>query len=80
MIKFDYHSTLKDGTILNTFYSDENRYLIHNATGAEYEAVIDKTGNEINYTEGGIIPEKEMDMTEIAEKAAAYDVLMGVAE
>lgn len=79
MIKHEYHSTLKDGTILNRFFSDENRYLVHNATGAPYDAVIDKAGNEVNYTEGNIIVE-EIDMTEIEEKAKAYDILMGVSE
>jgi hypothetical protein len=80
MIKFNYYGTLKDGTILNTFFSDENRYLVHNATGAQYNAAIDKAGNEINYTEGNIIPPEETDMTEIEEKAKAYDILMGVSE
>lgn len=77
MIKYEYYSTLKDGTVLNKFFSDKNHYLVHNGTNAEYDAVIDKAGNEVNYTEGDIIPPEETDMTEIEEKAKAYDVLMG---
>lgn len=80
MIKFKYHSTLKDGTVLNTFYSDDGRYLIHNDTGAEYDEAIDKEGNETAYTEGNIIPTEEPEMTETEEKAKAYDILMGVSE
>lgn len=80
MIKYEYHSTLKNGTVLNKFFSDANRYLIHNSTSTPYDAVIDKAGNEVNYTEGDIIPPEETDMTEIEEKAKAYDVLMGVSE
>lgn len=78
MIKFKYYSTLKDGTVLNTFYSDEGRYLIHNDTGAEYDEAIDKEGNETAYTEGDYIPTEEL--TETEEKAKAYDILMGVSE
>lgn len=77
MIKFKYHSTLKDGTTLNTFYSDEGRYLVHNDTGTPYDKVIDKVGSESKYTEGGIIPTDTTDMTETEEKAKAYDILMG---
>lgn len=78
MIKFKYHSTLKDSTILNTFYSDEGRYLVHNDTGAPYDSVIDKAGNEKAYTEGDLMPTEEL--TETEEKAKAYDILMGVSE
>lgn len=78
MIKFKYYSTLKDGTTLNTFYSDEGRYLIHDATNAEYTEAVDKAGNETAYTEGDYIPTEEM--TETEEKAKAYDILMGVSE
>ena len=76
-VKTEYFMTRKDGVILNKTYSDAGRYVVRD--GAVYDVAIDPADLNRQYTEGDIIPE-ETDMTEIEEKAKAYDVLMGVSE
>lgn len=77
-VKTEYFMTRKDGVVINKTYSDENRELIRD--GKSYgNPVFDPADLNRQYTEGDIIPE-ETDMTEIEEKAKAYDVLMGVSE
>jgi hypothetical protein len=78
-VKTEYFMTRKDGVVLNMSYSDEHRELIRD--GKSYGAVaIDPAELNRQYTEGDIIPTDTTDMTEIEEKAKAYDVLMGVSE
>lgn len=74
-VKTEYYMTRKDGVVLNKTYSDEGRYVVRD--GVSYDAAIDPAELNRQYTEGDIIP---IDMTEIEEKAAAYDILMGVSE
>ena len=75
-IKTEYFMTRKDGVVLNRTYSDAGRYVVRD--GIEFDAAIDPAELNRQYTEGDLIPVDEEN--EIAEKAAAYDVLMGVAE
>lgn len=77
-VKTEYFMTRKDGVILNKTYSDEGRYVIRD--GVAYDMAIDPAELNRQYTEGDIIPPEETDMTEIEEKAKAYDILMGVSE
>lgn len=56
-------------------YSDSGRYVVRD--GVEYTDAIDPAHLGRTYTEGNPI---ENGMTETEEKAAAYDVLMGVTE
>lgn len=56
-------------------YSDSRCYVVRD--GVEYADAIDPAHLGRTYTEGNPI---ETDMTETEEKAAAYDVLMGVTE
>lgn len=74
-VKTEYYMTRKDGVVLNKTYSDEGRYVARN--GIAYDAAVDPADLNRQYTEGDIIP---IEMTETEEKAAAYDILMGVSE
>lgn len=75
-IKTEYYMTRKDGVVLNKTYSDEGRYVVRDGTA--YDVAIDPAELNRQYTEGDYIPTEEM--TEIEEKAKAYDILMGVSE
>ena len=78
-VKTEYYMTRKDGVVVNKTYSDEGRDLIRD--GVSYgNPVFDPADLNRRYTEGDIIPPEETDMTEIEEKAKAYDILMGVSE
>ena len=77
-VKTEYYMTRKDGVVLNKSYSDEGRYVVRD--GVAYDMAIDPAELNRQYTEGDIIPPEETDMTEIEEKAKAYDILMGVSE
>ena len=56
-------------------YSNANRYVVRD--GVEYSEACDPAEFGRVYTEGDLIPETE---TELADKAEAYDILMGVNE
>lgn len=75
-VKTEYFMTRKDGVVLNKTYSDEGRYVVRD--GIAYDMAIDPADFNRQYAEGDLIPIDEEN--EIVEKAAAYDVLMGVAE
>lgn len=77
-VKTEYYMTRKDGVVLNKTYSNEGRYVVRD--GVAYDMAIDPADLNRQYTEGDIIPPEETDVTEIEEKAKAYDVLMGVSE
>lgn len=53
--------------------SDAGRYVVRN--GVSYSEACDPAEFDRQYTEGDLIPEDE---TAIADKAEAYDILMGV--
>lgn len=78
MIVTEYFMTRTDGVVLNRTYSNAGRYVIQNETGVAYTEAIDVENAPYTYTEGDIIPVEEN--VSVEEKAAAYDILMGVAE
>ncbi len=55
--------------------SDEGRYVVRD--GVEYSEACDPAEFGRTYTEGELMPEDE---TDLADKAEAYDILMGVSE
>ena len=56
-------------------YSDANRYVVRD--GVAYSEANDPAEFGRVYTEGDLMPETEADL---ADKAEAYDILMGVSE
>lgn len=73
---------LNDGALVR-HYSDAGFLLLQNETGKKYSDPIDVVPCMYTYTETDElieVKEKENDMSEIEEKAAAYDILMGVSE
>ena len=77
MIIVEYYKTRKDGVALNRTYSDSG-FMIER-DGVRYSEAIDPVGSGRTYTETEVPMESEPS-TETEEKAAAYDILMGVAE
>lgn len=69
--------TIRDREFIRT-YSDEGRYVVRD--GVSYSEAIDPIGTGRVYTEGDIMPEETIDMTEVEAKAKAYDILVGEAE
>lgn len=65
-----------DGVKLFRTYSDAGKYVVQNETGIAYSEAIDVENAPYTYAEGDDIPVEENTM--ITEKAAAYDILMGV--
>lgn len=59
-------------------YSDSGRYVVRE--GVPYSEACDPAEFNRQYTEGDVIPPEERDMDELADKAEAYDILMGVTE
>jgi hypothetical protein len=79
MIKTEY---LNDGTLIK-HYSDAGFLLLQNETGAKYSDPIDVVPCIYTYTETDEPiekPEEPEYSSEIEEKAAAYDILVGVSE
>ena len=77
MIKTEY---LNDGTLIK-HYSDAGFLLLQNETGAKYSDPIDVVPCMYTYTETNELIEEEPEYSsEIEEKAAAYDILVGVSE
>ena len=59
-------------------YSNSGRYVVRDEV--EYSEACDPVEFGRTYTEGDLIPDEERDMEELADKAEAYDILMGVSE
>lgn len=82
MIVREYYKTRKDGVSLYRTYSDE-QFMIHKIGTEEYYAeAIDVENAPYEYeetTEKIDVPENEK-LTEIEEKAKAYDILVGEVE
>lgn len=57
-------------------YSNSGRYVVRD--GIEYSEACDPAEFGRQYTEGDLMPDDER--TDIADKAEAYDILMGVSE
>lgn len=72
------YMTRSDGVKLFRTYSDEGKYIVQNETGVVYSEAVDVENAPYTYTEGDPMPVDEM--SEIEQKAAAYDVLTGVTE
>jgi hypothetical protein len=82
MIVREFYKTRKDGVSLYRTYSDE-QFMIHKIGTEEYYAeAIDVENAPFEYEETSEkidVPENEK-LTEIEEKAKAYDILVGEVE
>lgn len=78
MIVTEYYKTRADGVVLNRTYSDSG-YMIER-DGGRYSEAIDPADMGRTYTETDERIPYDVDMTEIEQKAAAYDILTGVSE
>ena len=58
-------------------YSDAGRYIVGGEPYGEYDEAYDPAEFNRQYTEGDVMPPDE---TALADKAEAYDILMGVSE
>jgi len=79
MIKTEF---LNDGTLIK-HYSDAGFMLLQNETGIKYADPVDVVPCRYTYTETDELVDAEegnADMSEIEEKAKAYDILVGVEE
>jgi hypothetical protein len=77
MIKTEY---LNEGTLIK-HYSDSGFMLLQVETGEKYSDPVDLVPCRYTYEETDeLIEREENDMSEIEEKAMAYDILMGVYE
>ena len=76
MVKTEFYKTRPDGVNLYRTYSDQGRELIRN-DGTVYGEAIDVETSGYTYTEGDYPAEG---MTEVEEKAMAYDIITGVME
>ena len=75
MVKTEFYMTRSDGVSLYRTYSDQGRMLICN-DGVEYGEAVDVENSGYTYIEDNYPAE---DMTETEAKAAAYDIITGVA-
>ena len=57
-------------------YSDAGRYVARD--GVSYSEACDPAEFGRIYTEGDLMPAEERNIDELADKAKAYDILMGV--
>lgn len=80
MIVTEYYRTRNDGVILNRTYSDAGMMIERD--GARYSEAIDPADLNRQYTETDEPIEmiETEPMSELEQKAAAYDILMGVSE
>lgn len=76
MIITEHYRTRSDGVVLNRTFSDIGMKI--EREGVRYDEAIDPAELERVYTETDEPIEGEM--SEIEEKAMAYDILMGVSE
>lgn len=56
-------------------YSNSGRYVVRD--GVSYSEACDPAEFGRTYTEGDLIPDEERDMAAMADKAEAYDILVG---
>lgn len=76
MIKTEF---LNDGTLIK-HYSDLGLMLLQVETGAKYSDPIDVYPCRYTYEETDELVESDEEMSEVEEKAKAYDILTGVSE
>lgn len=74
----EYFKTRADGVVLNRTFSDAG-YMIER-DGIRYSEAVDPAELNRQYTETDEPIEPVEDLSEVEEKAKAYDILMGVAE
>lgn len=79
MIVKEEYKTRADGVKLFRTYSNEGKQIVQNETGIFYSEAIDVENAPYTYTESDLPVDGE-ELTEVEEKAQAYDVLMGVRE
>ena len=79
MIIKEFYKTREDAVSLYRTYSDKGMMILQNETGVTYAEAIDVENAPYTYSETDEpIEVIETDMTELTEKAKAYDILMGV--
>lgn len=76
MIKTEY---LNDGTLIK-HYSDAGYMLLQVETGLKYADPVDVVPCRYTYEETGEPIEQDEDQNETAEKALAYDIIVGEVE
>lgn len=71
---------LNNGTLIK-HYSDAGMLLLQVETGAKYGEAVDVVPCRYTYEETNEpVDEEENELTEVEEKALAYDIITGVAE
>lgn len=76
MVITEFYKTRSDGVNLYRTYSDEGKMLVRN-DGTKFSEAVDVEGSGYTYTES---EEQVEPMSEVEEKALAYDIITGVAE
>ncbi len=76
MIVTEYYMTRADGVVLNRIYSDQDMMIERD--GVRYAEAIDPAELNRQYTETDEPIEVTEALSEIEEKARAYDILTGV--
>ena len=78
MVKKEFFKTRMDGVNLWRSYSDQNVMIQKDGTDETYSEAIDVEDSGFTYTETNIAIDNEHDIDdEQAEKAAAYDIIVG---
>ena len=77
-IATEYYKTRADGVVLNRTFSDSG-YMIER-DGIRYMEAVDPAELNRQYKETDEPIETVEELSEVEEKAKAYDILMGVAE
>jgi hypothetical protein len=77
MIVTEYYRTREDGVVLNRTYSDIGMMIERD--GVRYSEAIDPADLNREYLETDVPIETE-ELSELEQKAKAYDILMGVSE
>jgi len=79
----EFYKTREDGVNLYRTYSDENKMIIEEVSGAIYDEAIDVESATYVYLESDLYIERDIEterLQELEEKAKAYDILIGEAE
>ena len=61
MIHTDFYRKREDGVNLYRTYSDDNKYIIQEQTGAQYKEAIDVENSGYTYVEGDMIVKEQTD-------------------
>lgn len=79
----EFYKTREDGVNLYRTYSNENKMIIEEVSGAIYDEAIDVESATYVYLESDLYIERDIEterLQELEEKAKAYDILIGEAE